>query len=273
MHSSEIDGGDPRRAGVGRAEVSRALRSGPAPRLPGHRGLEARPPGRRPRRSAFSMFENATTAIADVVLPLETHAEKDGTVTHPDGRLQRVRPSASRPGDIRPNVQVLADLSSLLGHDTGIHSQPSAFAALTDDVAFYAGIDGLGHRRPRASAGRTVPRPRNCPPWARRAPVPPPHSQLVEATSKCCRPKLSPPPAQNVRRGYRRPRSSSARTETCGPGPITELNPPLRFLTPQQRVELSPADAERLELRSGDEVSCGPKRRPACAPRSRSRSE
>ena len=45
----------------------------------------------------FSMHENATTAKADVVLPLETHAEKDGTVTHPDGRLQRVRPSASRP--------------------------------------------------------------------------------------------------------------------------------------------------------------------------------
>ena len=51
------------------------------------------------------------TAIADVVFPLETHAEKDGTVTHPDGRLQRVRPSAARPGDIRPNWGVLAELS------------------------------------------------------------------------------------------------------------------------------------------------------------------
>ncbi len=45
----------------------------------------------------FSTFENATTAISDVVLPLETHAEKDGTVTHPDGRLQRVRPSCRAP--------------------------------------------------------------------------------------------------------------------------------------------------------------------------------
>jgi anaerobic selenocysteine-containing dehydrogenase len=38
-------------------------------------------------------------------------------------------------------------------------------------------------------------------------------------------------------------------------GPITELNPPLRFLEPTQRVELSIADAERLSLKSGDEVS------------------
>ncbi|HEX3323516.1 MAG TPA: NADH-quinone oxidoreductase subunit NuoG, partial [Solirubrobacterales bacterium] len=88
----------------------------------------------------FSTFETATTAKASVVFPLETHAEKDGTVSHPDGRLQRVRPSASRPGDIRPNWGVLAELSLALGHDTGVSSQPSAFAALTDSVPFYAGI-------------------------------------------------------------------------------------------------------------------------------------
>jgi len=38
-------------------------------------------------------------------------------------------------------------------------------------------------------------------------------------------------------------------------GPITELNPPLRFLAPQQRAELSLVDAERLGLSSGDEVT------------------
>jgi predicted molibdopterin-dependent oxidoreductase YjgC len=37
-------------------------------------------------------------------------------------------------------------------------------------------------------------------------------------------------------------------------GPITELNPPLRFLAPQQRIELSAPDADRLGLKTGDEV-------------------
>ncbi|HEX5374528.1 MAG TPA: molybdopterin dinucleotide binding domain-containing protein, partial [Solirubrobacterales bacterium] len=37
-------------------------------------------------------------------------------------------------------------------------------------------------------------------------------------------------------------------------GPITELNPPLRFLQPQQRVELSVSDAEKLGLSAGEEV-------------------
>ena len=37
-------------------------------------------------------------------------------------------------------------------------------------------------------------------------------------------------------------------------GSITELNPPLRFLAPQQRLELSVGDAEQLGVQIGDEV-------------------
>ncbi len=112
----------------------------------------------------FSMFENATTAMSDVVFPLETHAEKDGTVTHPDGRLQRVRPAAARPGDIRPGWGVLVELALALGHDTGISSQPFAFAALTTAVPFYSGITdsdiaGRGIRWQETEAAAAVPGP------------------------------------------------------------------------------------------------------------------
>jgi NADH-quinone oxidoreductase subunit G len=92
---------------------------------------------------SFSTFESDTTAISDVTFPLETHAEKDGTVTHPDGRLQRVRPSAGRPGDIRPNWGTLAALALELGLDTGITSQPSAFTALCDAAPIYSGLTDL----------------------------------------------------------------------------------------------------------------------------------
>ena len=51
---------------------------------------------------AFSTFATATAAKADVLFPLETHAEKDGTVTHPDGRLQRVRPAPAAPATSAP---------------------------------------------------------------------------------------------------------------------------------------------------------------------------
>jgi NADH-quinone oxidoreductase subunit G len=187
----------------------------------------------------FSTFETATTAMADVVFPLETHAEKDGTVSHPDGRLQRVRPSASRPGDIRPNWGVLAELSLTLGNDTGISSQPSAFAALAEAVPFYAGITDAD------IGGRGI-RWQDIPDARAKAPEPGEPVGPASADTQRVSASAEAGPAGSLALGTYR---------DLWAGPITELNPPLRFLAPQQRVELSIADAERLGLGSGDEVS------------------
>jgi NADH-quinone oxidoreductase subunit G len=188
---------------------------------------------------AFSTFETATTAVSDVVFPLETHAEKDGTVTHPDGRLQRVRPSAARPGEIRPNWGVLAELSLALGHDTGVSSQPSAFAALAEAAPIYSGltdaeIGGRGIRwqdRPAASL----------------RPVSESGEPSGEGSPETLRDSGSgePSPDGSFELGTYR---------DLWVGAITELNPPLRFLAPEQRVEMALADVERLGLKAGDEV-------------------
>jgi NADH-quinone oxidoreductase subunit G len=207
---------------------------------------------------AFSTFETATTGIADVVFPLETHAEKDGTVSHPDGRLQRVRPSASRPGDIRPNWGVLAELSLALGHDTGVSSQPSAFAALADAVPFYAGISdsdiaGRGIRWqdvsaavPGGEAGGAASAD------AARREVEP-ISANASGASGSVSGESAPPAFSDPDAGDPELLSLSTYRDLWA-GPITELNPPLRFLAPQQRVELSVNDAERRGLKTGDEV-------------------
>ncbi len=210
----------------------------------------------------FSTFENATTAMADVVFPLETHAEKDGTVTHPDGRLQRVRPSASRPGDIRPNWGVLAELSQALGHDTGVTSQPSALAALTQAVPFYEGIDGAeiagrGVRWQDRDAASALP-------GATGTDSPGSHSRGVPGESIPASP--ASPQGTSDPGSIGTPREgepSDPGSLVLGTyrdlwaGPITELNPPLKFLQPQQRVEISLSDAERLGLSNGDTVRVG----------------
>ena len=59
---------------------------------------------------SISMFDGPAARASDVHLPAETHAEKEGTVTHPDGRLQRVRPSVPHPGAVRPVWQALSEL-------------------------------------------------------------------------------------------------------------------------------------------------------------------
>jgi NADH-quinone oxidoreductase subunit G len=187
---------------------------------------------------AFSTFATATAAKADVLFPLETHAEKDGTVTHPDGRLQRVRPAAGRPGDIRPGWQALSALSLALGHDTGVSSQPTAFKALTDAIPFYASITdadigGRGIRWQETESAANFPNS---------APDVGTDSQDTQRDSASCE---SVPAAGALALGTYR---------DLWAGPITELNPPLKFLKPTQRLELSPEDASRMSLTHGDNV-------------------
>jgi NADH-quinone oxidoreductase subunit G len=216
---------------------------------------------------SFAMHDNATTAKADVVLPLETHAEKDGTVTHPDGRLQRVRPSAGRPDAVRPNWQVLSELSAALGHDTGIDSQPTAFAALTQAIPFYAGITdaaigGRGIRWQDTDAADSVPTTAGTSAAAPSADAGAPSERFAREEQGAPGDSATTPD----RRGASE-EGAPASAPSLSPsslalgtyrdlwaGPITELNPPLKFLRPQQRLEVSPGDAERLGLQSGDAV-------------------
>jgi NADH-quinone oxidoreductase subunit G len=97
---------------------------------------------------------------ADVVFPAESYAEKEGTVVHPDGRLQRLRPAIARQGDTRPEWSVLAELARRCGLGLEVASGPMASQRLFDAVPFYAGltleeIGGRGVRwqeRPQAAA-------------------------------------------------------------------------------------------------------------------------
>ncbi len=193
---------------------------------------------------AFSMLENETTAAADVVFPLESHAEKDGTVTHPDGRLQRVRPSASRPGEVRPAWQLLAELAAALGHETGIESAPDALAAVAEAVPFYAGISdaeigGRGVRWQDRPAAETL--PRGAPP-----------REIPDLDSSASARSVQNSPEEGIDG-----RLLLGTYRDLWAGPVTELNSALRFLKPGQTVDLSPGDAERLGLSQGDQVLVG----------------
>jgi NADH-quinone oxidoreductase subunit G len=97
---------------------------------------------------------------ADVVFPAEVYAEKEGTLVHPDGRLQRLRPAIARPGEVRSEWRVLAVLASRLGMELDLPTARALSEQLFGAVPFYAGltleeIGGRGVRwqeRPAARA-------------------------------------------------------------------------------------------------------------------------
>ncbi|MHB8233220.1 MAG: molybdopterin-dependent oxidoreductase [Solirubrobacteraceae bacterium] len=77
---------------------------------------------------------------ANVIFPAGSYAEKEGTVTHPDGRLQRVRRAVAEAGATRPGWRVIAELSLRLGSDLDVYTDKEASQQLFDAVPFYSGL-------------------------------------------------------------------------------------------------------------------------------------
>jgi formate dehydrogenase alpha subunit len=61
--------------------------------------------------AAQDLFINESGAYADVVLPAASWAEKNGTFTNTDRRVQRVRRALDPRGQARPDTEIIADLA------------------------------------------------------------------------------------------------------------------------------------------------------------------
>ena len=61
------------------------------------------------------LFFCKTAEYADVILPASSFAEKDGTFTNADRRIQRVRKAIKPCFETKPDGQIIAELSGLLG--------------------------------------------------------------------------------------------------------------------------------------------------------------
>jgi NADH-quinone oxidoreductase subunit G len=101
---------------------------------------------------------------ATVVFPAEAYPEKEGTIVHPDGRLQRLRPAIARPGEIRAEWQVIAELALRVGLDLDVLTASMTSQRVFDAVPFYAGltleeIGGRGVRWHERDAASAFPRP------------------------------------------------------------------------------------------------------------------
>jgi predicted molibdopterin-dependent oxidoreductase YjgC len=67
---------------------------------------------------AQDLFLNDTTSkYADVVLPASSFAEKDGTFTNTERRVNRVRKAIPSPGQAREDWRIVLDLAKALGAD------------------------------------------------------------------------------------------------------------------------------------------------------------
>jgi NADH-quinone oxidoreductase subunit G len=165
---------------------------------------------------------------ANVVFPAASYAEKEGTMTHTDGRIQRLRQAIGHPGEVRQPALVLAELCSRLGTEVNALTTPMITAQVSEAVPFYAGItlEEIGGRGVR---------------WQERD-----AASALEAPDIPDEPLEEPPTLpEGMKLGTVR---------SLWAGRETQHAPALRFLAPRQQAELSPDDARRLGIRPGDEI-------------------
>ncbi len=63
------------------------------------------------------IFMTETAELADVVLPAASFAEKDGTFTNTERRVQRVRRAIAPPGDAREDSWIIRELGRRMGYE------------------------------------------------------------------------------------------------------------------------------------------------------------
>ena len=86
------------------------------------------------------IFLTETAQMADVVLPAASFAEKDGTFTNTERRVQRVRKGVKPPGKARADWEIIADLSTRMGYEMRYRSAEEIFEEIAELTPSYAGI-------------------------------------------------------------------------------------------------------------------------------------
>ncbi|HSL26951.1 MAG TPA: molybdopterin-dependent oxidoreductase, partial [Acidimicrobiia bacterium] len=89
---------------------------------------------------AIDQFLTESSRLADVVLPAEGFAEKEGTVTNLEGRVQKVNRIVPGPGQSRPDWSILDDLAERMGTLLGLDSAEAIQKEIVTVAPAYAGV-------------------------------------------------------------------------------------------------------------------------------------
>ncbi len=87
------------------------------------------------------IFLTETCELADVVLPAASFAEKDGTFSNTERRIQRVRKAINPIGDSKPDWKILMDIMNLLGYSKKYFEVSEIMDEIASLTPSYGGID------------------------------------------------------------------------------------------------------------------------------------
>ena len=86
------------------------------------------------------LFLTRSAEYADVVLPAVSYAEKEGTFTNTERRVQRVRKAVTIPGEARTDIDILTDLMNAMGYPQKRLTSAEVMDEIASLTPSYAGI-------------------------------------------------------------------------------------------------------------------------------------
>jgi formate dehydrogenase (NADP+) alpha subunit len=197
------------------------------------------------------IFLTETAELADVVLPAASFAEKDGTFTNTERRVQRVRKAMEPPGAARLDWEIITEISSRMGYPMNYTSDTEIMDEITQLTPIYGGIT---YAR-LAKVGLQWP----C--WNRTHPGTPMlhKGQFTRGLGKF-HVVHDRPPAELPTCAYPFVLTTGRILEHWHTGSMSHRSRVLETLVPESRVEINPVDANRLGIEEGDVVSLSSRR-------------
>ena len=86
------------------------------------------------------MFLSETAELADVVFPAASFAEKDGTFTNTERRVQMVRQAIDPPGEARADWEIVCDVATAMGYPMAYDGSAEIMEEIASLVPSYGGI-------------------------------------------------------------------------------------------------------------------------------------
>jgi formate dehydrogenase alpha subunit len=86
------------------------------------------------------IFLTETAKLAHVVLPSTSFAEKDGTFTNTERRVQRIRKAVAPPGQARADWKIIAEITARMGLPTAYRNPAQIMEEIASVTPSYGGI-------------------------------------------------------------------------------------------------------------------------------------
>jgi formate dehydrogenase alpha subunit len=202
------------------------------------------------------IFLTETAQLADVVLPGSTFAEKEGTFTNSERRVQRVRKAVNSPGKAKADLYIIDQLYKRITGEGDIQKTVKPSALFDEAAGLWFGIAGMSYSRLEEKSLQWP-----CPTEAH------PGTTFLFAESfgrEGGRALFTPVPFVSV---SELPDAEYPYVLTTGrqlfhyhTGTMTRKSAGLHAIAPEAYVELNPADADNLGVTDGQKLTVSSRR-------------